>query len=90
MGNAVTDPFPTLSDLLGHDFDNIDGKGLTHRQWMANVGAVLNGLTGSGSGELGPPTSGGGGGGGDVKQMLWSDGVTTIDWQTAPPIDWQT
>lgn len=34
--------FPTYPDLVGHEFADVDGAGLTHREWMANVGAALN------------------------------------------------
>lgn len=34
--------FPTYADLVGHNFDDVDGNGLTHRHWMGNVGDLLD------------------------------------------------
>lgn len=36
--------YPTYPELVGHTFADIDGAGLSHRQWMANVGAGFGGL----------------------------------------------
>lgn len=30
--------FPSIGDLVGHDFEDIDGTGYSHRQWMSDVG----------------------------------------------------
>lgn len=44
--------FPSAGQLAGHDFDDIDGTGYLHHQWMGDVGAALN--AGGAAGPTGP------------------------------------
>ncbi len=81
--------FPTAAQLAGNNFDNIDGNGYLHHEWMGDVGDVLNGIVvfpnyfGSGSPE-GVVTADGGQWYLDTDNgQLWAKGGidgTDTDW----------